>query len=102
MAADETGVRSATATLTANTLRTFNLTGQVGTHFEIIHHGNADEVVYAEVASSEAELTSFALAADDLDVVLSGERLTTTAPRDGLWVRLRSAGTPTVTVLAIA
>lgn len=101
MAADNTAIRTATQTLVASTGYLVHLTGRLGDSVELIHHGNVTDVVYYEVGDSEADLGTLAVAADEHGVVLPGERLQIGAPpadSDGMWVRLISAGTATVTV----
>lgn len=99
MAADNSAVAVATQTLVAATGYKVNLTGRVGGSIELAHHGNVTNPVYFQVASTEALLTAFAAADDEIQVLLSGERMIAAAPRAGCWVRLLSAGTATVTVI---
>lgn len=98
MAADNSAERTATQTLTAATGYKVNLTGSLDREIELVHHGDVANVVYYQIAATETALTAFTAAADEIGVLLPGERLTVGAPTDGCWVRLLSAGTATVTV----
>ncbi len=101
MAADQTVVRTGTKTLVAGAAWVMRLTGNLDDSVELIHHGDSSSPIYYLRAATEAALTTLgakAVAAAEHPVLLSGERLMVGVPTDGLWVRLLSAGTPTVTV----
>jgi hypothetical protein len=101
VAADNEAVDIATKVLSANTKWDINLTGAIGRFVELAHHGGAvTDVVYFQVAATEAGLTSFAKADDEIPVLLPGERRRVGAPRNGFWIRLLSNGTAGVTVEA--
>lgn len=103
MAADNTATKCATSTLVANTNLKLNLTGP-GKTIELIHHGGAaTQVVYYDVAATEAGLLALAGGgADNEYPLLPGERLQVNAKRGragadvGIWIMLRSTGTPVV------
>ena len=101
MAANNTALLAATQTLVAATGYKVNLTGNLGSLVEIVHHGNVTDVVYYQIADLESELTGFTAAANEIGIVLPGERLPVgniVGSAASLWVRLLSAGTATVTV----
>lgn len=100
MAADNVAELISTQTLAANVAETVNLTGHLGSEVELIHHGNVTDHVYYQIANLEADLTTFAIADDEIGILLSGERLTVGIPPSGLWIKFLCAGAAVTTVCA--
>ncbi len=102
MAADETGVAKAHATLTANTAKKFNLTGKTGRKVEVVHHGGTvTDPLFVTIARTEAALTTAVKMADETEVVVAGERLVIQAPAgDSVWVSVICNGTAGVSIIA--
>jgi hypothetical protein len=99
MAADKTVQDAATVTLSSSTAVKVRLTGPKAETAELIHHGEVSDVIYYQVRSTEEALTSFGVAGDEAAVLLPSERLTLRTPKSGgIWVRLISAGAPSVTI----
>ena len=96
--AAHSGARSATGTLGAGVADTFDLTAGGFERFEIIHHGDVDDVVYFRTDGTAA-----AVAADENRLLLPRERLTVPAGGGGDFrqVSAISAGAATVTVEAL-
>lgn len=99
MAADQTAERIATKVLAADTAWVINLTDSLGTTADLCHHGGSvTDVVYFDVASTEAGLVAFSKADPEVLVLLPGERRRVQLPENGTWIRLLSNGTAGVTV----
>lgn len=99
MAADQTAINVVSIVLVANTQATVNLIGGGLQGFELVHHGDDDAVVWYHVATEESKLATVAALADEISVLLPGERLTINRTgQRGAWVRFKSTGTPTLTV----
>jgi len=86
------GIRSATATLGAATEDVVTMTGPKASNAELVHHGDATEVIYFRTDGGTA-----AVAADESQVLLAGERLSFRLSRSNV-VSVISAGIPTYTV----
>lgn len=101
MAANKTVTRGGSATLTAATAYTFNITGDSKQFVEVLHHNDAPEAVYIDIATTEAALAAVAAAGDNLDAVAPGERVVFSCGAKAKWIRVISAGVPTITVIAL-
>jgi hypothetical protein len=84
-------------TLTASTVDSLTITGQ-HTAVEIAHHNTSASPVYFLVSKAA---TTPAVAADDTEVVLPGERIKVSVGNAGTVVSVISAGTPTISVIGV-
>lgn len=99
MAADQAAAVVGTYTLTADTNASIQITTPTR-KIELVNHGT--DVVYFATAGTEAGLPTLAGGgADDEAPLLGGERLMQDVGSGETWVTIRSAGTPTVSVVAI-
>ena len=103
MAADNTAADVSTQTLVAATNASVSITGK-GRRVELVHHGDATDVVYFRAYAAEPTDALTGAGADDEQVLLPGERLVLGTPRgDGepIWLEFISAGIPTVSVIRL-